>query len=304
MRCHHRNIPHRKNSDPIEIAIYGDVHFEAPECDLKAVKSALKEDGTKKRYLLFPGDLFDLILPNDLKRFSPKALQWIITDPLTGRARDATARKDALVDMLVNDVYRLLKPYANRIIGIGFGNHEMAYIKRGYTDPTQALVDLLNQHTTAETRVAHLGYSAFMRLCIVPARKIRGGTRSLVLYYHHGWGGGSRTRGASITKYWRHFADYQSDIGIYAHDHKSQLDSSIQFSTVGRPPRIKAKKRLLVLAGTFLKAIGDSVDPSYGEQKGFSPENIGRHILWVKPLYNNEQPGYPLRFDCSFEGRS
>jgi len=304
MRCHQRKIIHRKYSDPIEIAIYGDVHFEAPECDLTALKAALKEDAAKKRYLIFPGDLFDLILPNDLKRFTPKALQWITTDPNTGRYRDTRSRKDAIVDMLVDDAYKLLKPHASRIIGIGFGNHERQYIKRGYSDPIQALVTQLNKHTTKDDRIVHLGYSSFVRLDTYQARDLNNGCRTLVLYYHHGWGGGSRTRGASITKYWRHFADYQADVGIYAHDHKSQIDSSIQFSMIGKPPRIKTKKRLLVLSGTFLRAIGDGVDPSYGEEKGFSPENIGRHILWIKPLYNNEVPGYPLRYDVSFEGRA
>ena len=73
---------------------------------------------------------------------------------------------------------------------------------------------------------------------------------------------------------------------------------------VGKPPKLKSKKRLLVLSGTFLRAIADGVDPSYGEEKGFAPENIGRHILWVKPLHNNEVPGYPLKYDVSFEGRA
>ena len=303
MICHERIIKNRKSTEPIEIAIYGDVHFEAEGCDLKALKSSLKEDAHHKRYLLFPGDLFDLILPNDLKRFSPSALKWLITDPNTGRHRDTSSRKDAIVDMLVDDAYKLLKPYASRIIGIGFGNHERSYIKRGYSDPIAGLVTQLNKHTTSDARIAHLGYSAFLRLCIQPMHKQRGGTRTITLYYHHGWGGGSRTRGASITKYWRHFADYDADVGIYAHDHKSQIDSSIKFELIGRPPRTKPKKRLLVLAGTFLRAIGDGIDPSYGEEKGFSPENIGRHILWIKPMFNGGVPGYPLKYDVSFEGR-
>jgi len=305
MICHERIIKNPRSAEPIEIAVYGDVHFEAEGCDHKALKSSLKEDGQHKRYLLFPGDLFDLILPNDLKRFRPSALKWIITDPNTGRHRDTRDRKDAIVDMLVNDAYKLLKPYASRILGIGFGNHERSYIKRGYSDPIAGLITQLNKHTTKDARIAHLGYSAFLRLVIQPQQhKQRGGTRSITLYYHHGWGGGARTRGATITKYWKHLADYGADIGVYAHDHKSQLDSSIRFELIGRPPRVKAKKRLLVLAGTFLRTISDGVDPSYGEEKGYAPENIGRHLIWIKPIFNPEIPGYPLKFDASFEGRS
>jgi hypothetical protein len=304
MICHYRAITQEKYSRPIEIAIYGDVHFEAPDCDMTAFKTALKEDAAKGRYLLFPGDLFDLILPNDLKRFSPRALQWVLTDPSTGRSRDTRSRKDAIVDMLVEDAYKLLKNHAPRIIGIGLGNHERAYIKRGYSDPTQSLVDRLNAHTTPADKVAHLGYSAFVRLAIYQNREPNQGARTIIIYCHHGWGGGSRTRGASITKYWRHFADYDAEIGIYAHDHKSQMDASIKFSMVGKPPRIKATKRLLILSGTFLKSIADGLDPSYGEERGFSPENIGRHILWLKPIFNNESPGYPMRYDVSFEGRA
>jgi hypothetical protein len=303
MICHERIIKHVRPSEPIEIAIYGDVHFESEGCDLQALKSLLKEDARRKRYLLFPGDLFDLILPNDLKRFRPSALKWIITDPNTGRHRDTNSRKDAIVDMLVDDAYKLLKPYASRIIGIGFGNHEMSYIKRGYSDPIHGLINQLNKHTTSDARIAHLGYSAFLRLNIQPVRKQRGGTRTLTLYCHHGWGAGARTRGASITKYWRHLADYDAEVGIYAHDHKSQIDSSVKFEMIGRPPRTKSKKRLLVLSGTFLRTISDSIDPSYGEQKGYAPENIGRHVLWVKPIFNPAVPGYPLKYDVSFEGR-
>lgn len=309
MICHERVIYYDTLAEPIEIAVYGCVHLESENCDLKAFKTALKEDAKKKRYLLFMGDFFDLILPNDAKRFRPTAMKWLLVDPVTGQNRARQDVKDAIVDMIVDDAYRILKPHAEagRIIGFLDGNHERSYVKRGYTNPTARLIESLNQHTPKDGKITHLGLQAFIRLILRQRGKkdIKNATgRACTLFTHHGFGAGSRTRGSSITKYWRHMADYDCHVGVYAHDHRSQSDASIQFSMIGHPPRTKAKKRLLIICGTFLKTIAGGVDPSYGEERGYSPSHIGRHILWLQAVANNEAIGYPLRYDVAFEGRA
>jgi len=163
-----------------------DVHWGATACDENAFRAFL-EDSDDKTLFLFGGDLFDAIIVND-RRYR--------------KSKDKTI-SDAIIDENVNEMVDILKPYADRIIGIGSGNHEDTIVKNCGTDPIGRLCKHLN--------VENLGYSGLIRL-MFSTKTGRG--RKVIIRYHHGWGGGSRTQGADLTKFSKDMSYWQRETAI------------------------------------------------------------------------------------------
>ena len=99
---------------------------------------------------------------------------------------------DALVDTAV-DFY---KPYADNWLFMSPGNHEVSIVKRHETDLSERFADAMGRNKTGNPIVG--AYSGFIRFKGVRSRESSAG--SLVLFYHHGYGGGGPvTRGVSQT---------------------------------------------------------------------------------------------------------
>ncbi len=87
------------------------------------------------------GDVFDFILPSDLKRFDLDALD---RELLQGGLKPI----DAAIEM----AYEFLKPYAHLIEFIGIGNHEAHVSKRHHIDVMSILLYRLNQLPNVEIK--------------------------------------------------------------------------------------------------------------------------------------------------------
>jgi|TARA_R110002074_G_scaffold121217_2_gene255545 hypothetical protein len=100
---------------------------------------------------------------------------------------------DALVDTAV-DFY---KPYANNWLFMSPGNHEVSIVKRHETDLSERFADAMGRNENGNPIVG--AYSGFIRF--KPKRlKQNRSDGSIVLFYHHGYGGGGPvTRGVIQT---------------------------------------------------------------------------------------------------------
>ena len=105
--------------------------------------------------------------------------------------------------------------------------------------------------------------------------------RKVVIRGHHGWGGGSRTQGADLTKYSRDVAYWDADIFGYGHVHRLQDDRIPRLGLVGK--KLIAKPKVMVICGTFLKTLSEDASPSYSERAGYPPTEIGGAIISIKP---------------------
>lgn len=235
-----------------------DIHAGTPAFDKRALKEFLS-DSDDKTIFIGGGDTFDSILVQD-KRYS--------------KSSDSTVR-DEIIDEQVEEVYEILWPYASQIVGMGIGNHETVVIKRAGTNPVKRLVQRFNRDGYP---VEYLGKSALIKLMF---RSRNGRTRSLVIRYHHGWGGGGRTEGGSLTKYAKDVKFYECDLALYGHDHKKMVYEISRFCIRGE--KLVAKPIPIGLCGTFLKTfiIGD--DSTYSEDAGYPPVAVGGIKFTLKP---------------------
>ena len=231
-----------------------DIHIGAKAFDKKAFVSYLKESD-ENTYFVGIGDLYDAVIVQDI-RYQKSS------DDTNG---------DAVIDEQVDRGVELLEPYKDRIIGLGVGNHERTVIKRCGTD--------MIKRTCKKLGVPSLGYSGLVRLIF---REKTGRGKKVIIRYHHGWGGGSRTIGADLTKFSRDVAYWDADLFLYGHVHKLQTDQIPRLGLVGE--RLIAKPKTMCICGTFLKTYMNSEDATYSEVCGYPPVAVGGITISIKPV--------------------
>jgi hypothetical protein len=251
---HTTRIPYSQGQT-ITIKPIFDVHRGNRYCDDKAFRKYLA-DSDESTYFLGGGDLMDSI---------------VIQDPRYEKSSDGTL-SDAIIDEQVDIFYNDLKPYKERIIGLGRGNHEGQVIKRHGTDMVGRLCKRLE--------TTYLGFSCLIRLILY--HRTGGRVRTVIIRMHHGWGGGSRTQGGDLTKYSKDTAYWDADIFLFGHGHRKQTDKSPRLALCGNS--LISKPKLIGLCGTFLKTYSDGTDSSYSEEKGYPPVEIGGIRVNLKPI--------------------
>jgi hypothetical protein len=250
-----RSIPY-KYGDTIRLKPIFDVHLGNRFCDVKEFKKYLTENDTPSTYFIGGGDLLDSIIVSDAKRY---------------RKSDDATDGDDIIDQQVNDMRDILLPYKDRILGLCAGNHEDVITKRCSTNPTKRLCEALDTQ--------FLGYSCLFQLKM---RDNGGRGRMVTIRLHHGWGGGSRTRGANITKFERDMGKWDADIFLYGHVHQKQFDRMPRLGLSGS--KLISKPQLLAICGTYLKTYSDTCDPSWAETRGFPPVEMGGIVINIKPM--------------------
>ena len=248
-------VNYKSRKDIIKIKPIMDVHKGSKTCDLKAFKAYLN-DRDEHTYFFTNGDLWDSIYFRD-KRFKASGHEKTdVDDP---------------IDEEVQEMVELLSPIKDKLICIGHGNHEETILKSCHTNMSKRLAKELN--------VPYLGYSFWFRLCL--QRDVA--TKNIDFCCTHGFGGGTRTEGGSITKYAK-FADrLNCDIFIVGHDHRKQY---VRYPVMGimgsKIVKLKAQPKLVCLGGSWKKAYSDGVDTTWEETKGFPAAEVGGIIIEIK----------------------
>lgn len=178
-------------------------------------------------------------------------------------------------DLMVEDNFNFVcirkgKPF---ITG-NCGNHEKTIVRKSSYNP---MLDICKR---LEIPYAGISWIYTLRL-----RGKDGGGRTIYIRGHHGWGGGSRTQGADLTKFSKDTNYYDCDLFLYGHVHRKQFDEIPRLSIVGN--KLIAKPKKLVICGTFQKTMSDNSDDSWSEEQGFPPVAIGGVDIYITPKPNS-----------------
>jgi len=250
-------VEHTSRTTVVKIKPLMDLHKAARTCDIREFKRFIADPDPFTFYFT-NGDLFDAILFND-KRYA--------------RSGDGTvAAIDEVIDHEVNEMVSMLAPIKDRIIAIGHGNHEDTITKRCGTNPSKRLAEALG--------VPYGGYSYWIRLIMN-----RNGHRDTTdLFITHGFGGGTRTEGGSITKYAKYADRFDADIIVVGHDHRKQyVKYPILYMSEGKTPKLMSKSKVVVLGGSWKKAYSPDTSATWEETKGFPASEIGGVTIEINP---------------------
>lgn len=235
-----------------------DIHKGSKAHDRKAFLNFLK-DSDERTFFIGGGDWWDAIVVPD-KRYQ--------------KSSDGT-NGDDILDQQLDEMETDIDCIGDRLIGIGIGNHELVALKRYGTNLSKRLCRRLNKKGHD---VKYLGYSGIIRLLF---RQKNGRGRTVLVHYHHGWGGGSRTEGGALTKYSKDVLHYDCDVGCYGHDHKKLTHEIARLGLVGE--KLINKPIHIALCGSFKKTFLKTDDPTWEETKGFPPSAIGGVKFEITP---------------------
>ena len=291
--------------DILTFSCFGDLHQGDKGCDETRLKQDLNRcNENPNDYSIFTGDQFDAIIPKDLTRFRLDSVPgWMIDDPSPGKPAVG-----AFIGKQLDRGYTNLRARdKNKVIGYGEGNHEDSIVKWHGSDMTYNLVErlyglsVIDDKKKKECEMAKhlLGYSALINVHV--SFDTNNTSHVVTIYMHHGWGGASRTEGYNLTKYSKHMPYYDADIFVFSHCHDHQC-KIIPYLSVpkkragGRRPQLKAKDRLLLVTGTYKRAIIENQrTPSFEESRGFPPRKLGYVSAKVKFHDNgNIRMGYEV----------
>lgn len=285
-RCQPRNIVAR-TGETVSIRLMSDLHIGAANIDYDLINRELEDAKARKSRILINGDLLDLILPKDHKRFVPDVLH-----------SEIAGRRDTL-NASVKFAVKILKPYANLIDMIGMGNHETAVEKYHAADPIAMVIDELQRH--AKHKIFYGSYNGFVdyRISTIRGNSPRGSR--LIIFYHHGGGGSAPVTKGMID--FNRLGFVQADVKWVGHKHNRFHDHerSLECPMDGHRPVLRDIRH--IMTGSYMETYSGQSQESisvngrrsnYAGDMAMRPQGKGGWRLDVKlisddyHLYVNE----------------
>ena len=192
------------------------------------------------------------------------------------------------LDALVREATEFYKPYADRFVVIGRGNHETAITKRHETDLTERLCAGLS--ASAPCPVYSGGYGGYVLFRLITSK---GGSFSFRVRYFHGAGGGAMmTHGVLDTR--RHasfWPDADMVITGHSHHHWTVPIARERLRQFNGQAEVVIDEQLHVRIGTYKDEHGDGFG-GWSVERGMAPKSKG--AVWMRLHIAGKQSEYRL----------
>jgi len=243
-----------------------DRHWDSVNCDRKLMFEHLKLAKERDAHIIDSGDFFDMMQGKYDPRKSYSNMRPEYLD-------------DNYLGEIVTDAYKQLKPYADRFVMLGRGNHDQAIRKHNSIDTMSLLTGKLNEVPGAKIQLG--GYSGWIRFQFK-----RNNHRVLKqMYYFHGSGGGGEvTRGVIRTNRMSVYIE-GADFVITGHTHDI-WDVPITKIRLNRKGNIEKYNCRFINLGTYSDAYKDGHD-GWWVESGKSPRPKG--AAWLRFFWYNDQ---------------
>lgn len=244
---------------PKWLYISSDHHIGGRHTDYDLIQREVARAKELNALCILNGDLFDLILPRDQKRFEPTALH----DRLVG--------KNDIIGEALDWAVEIFSPIAAQIAVVGFGNHEHAVLKHHAIDVISAFVMRLRAKGSEAVPGGPEGYL----LLETNSRGMKGREKKKIfrLFYTHGAGGASpMTLGVLDLQKIRPWA-VDADAICIGHKHNRLFVPTVR-QKVTPEGRIYHLPTYLIMSGSYIKR-GSSAAPSYASRAVMAPQPMG-----------------------------
>lgn len=246
-----------KINHPVGITLMSDLHLGAANVNLKLIQRELERAKELGDRININGDVLDLILAKDERRFSPDYLH----PRIRGRAD--------IINEVVDWAVELFSPYVEQIDMIGMGNHESKVAMVHSIDPTKAIVDDLNGILERSDKTHRVHYGAFCGFIDYRFERLRLDTnetsdrhgKRLVIFYHHGAGKGVSPVTKGVGDFAKMDMMIEADLMWLGHNHHRTSDVTQRISCPHDGELIKHKEIRHVRTGAYLNTyVGQSQD--------------------------------------------
>lgn len=251
--------------DTVSIYPLGDIHAGTIHCVEEEIREKVREIQSDPLALwIGMGDLGEFITPSD-PRWEPSQFamaKWLEPDNIAEGQRKW--------------LRNLLKPIADKGIGLLTGNHENSFRIHSHNNIHQNLCDDLG--------LPNLGYTVFVHFTF-SRHAARNDTRMYKGVFTHG-GGSSITRGGKLNRLEKFMNNFDADFYGYAHMHDIITSSAPQLTTT-KNLMIKERKRVGAVTGCWFRSYSQGTLASYGEIKGYSPTTMGCPVFRIRPYHDD-----------------
>jgi len=262
-----------KKQKEFVFGFFSDLHLDAHDHDAKKMKKDFDHVKSLNGRMYINGDLLDLILPGDRKRYV--------------KGNDITTAQSA-INEIIDMAVQALMPYVNHIDGIGVGNHESSVVKYHSIDPTQMIIRELNHARDKNLPpILHMGYTGYIVHNYFHGEN--NAVRRLAIWYHHGTGGSSPvTKG--IIGFNRVVYGNDADVYWLGHLHSAAIDAGIERLHLNKnnEPYVKTLKAFYTAGykgGHIHKQVGKyGYTPDFSTEKFYNHSSSGMVIVKSHPL--------------------
>jgi hypothetical protein len=254
-------IPYTSTADTQTFFLASDIHLDNPLCDRNLFSKHLNEMRDRDGYGLFFGDVLCLMQGKKDRRGSKSSIR---PEHLGSNYFDLVFAESA----------QWLKPWQDRILLMGDGNHETAVINNQEIDPLENVTRLMRD-SGAPTE--HMGYQGFVRF--VFSRGNKEGVRRCTLFFHHGAWGGIVTKGTMGGGRYAQIAP-DSDLVINGHNHERSIVAHPCYR-VADNGKVWTEQRWHLQTGTYKHEFGGT--GGFAVERIVMPKSLGGIWLQLRP---------------------
>jgi len=276
-----------ESGETMHLSLLSDIHIDSSLCDLDGLKQMAAERRKLDNHSAIAiGDICDLVMPPDIKRYRP-----------TARSRKLDGRDDylsAAIEMVIEEMKALDLKWDL----VSPGNHEDAALKFHGVDSTSIIA-----HALGARRGAYWGFIDYRILIGKKNKSNKYKTKRFRLAFHHGNWGGQLAKGyigaqrfANVLEGW--------DIFAFGHNHSSRVDPEIRIDIEPVSKALRERTVYIVNCSSWTESWSkDPRYPSYKEIKGYPASGPRKSpLVRVTPRYtttNNSTGGVAI--DVSIE---
>jgi hypothetical protein len=269
------------NTDHL-LFVSSDLHIDSVLCNRDKLLGDLTDAKERGAMILLIGDVFDAMQG----RFDPRRS----LDELRPEYR----RQD-YYDFVIQDVARILSPFAPNILMISPGNHESAVLKNASISLTDRLVYALNMEHGGN--VLQGGYGGWVRFLF--ERGKQGGRFSVKLKYHHGFGGDAPvTRGVIHTNRQNVYIK-DADIIVNGHNHSAYYVPIVS-ETISNAGRVVYHTTHHIRTPGYKQDYADGAS-GWAVEKGVVPKPLGGAFVRMTVTDNGIRQNKPRRLACDIQ---
>lgn len=242
--------------------LISDVHYDSKSCERELLKQTLDQALEKDAIILFNGDFFDMMQSRNDKR----SMKGSLRKEYLG---------DNYFDLVIEDAYEFLKPYAKNILVMADGNHETAITKNYETNPLERLCYMLRKEGGSYTQ--HTGYQGWLVINFFHSNS----RASYYIKMHHGSGGNAKVTKGIIEH--NRISTYVegADLIWLGHTHTQYcVHSTIEKITSSNVYNVDLHKVYHIRTGCWKQEFKEG---GWSVEKGFGPSEIGGY--WVELSY-------------------
>jgi hypothetical protein len=254
-------IPYTSNEEEATFFLASDIHLDNPKCDRTLFAKHLNEMKERNGQALFFGDVMCLMQGKKDRRGSK------------GDIRPEHLGSNYF-DLVFRETAEWLRPWQERILMMGDGNHETAVINNQEINPLENVVRIMRD-TGAPTE--HMGYQGFVRF--VFHQQDSSCVRRSTLYFHHGAWGGIITKGTMGGGRYASIAP-DADLVLNGHNHERSMVAHPCYR-VAETGKVWIEQRWHLQTGTYKQEFDGT--GGWAVERIVMPKSLGGIWLTLRP---------------------